>query len=421
MKSPLLLLAILLLVFLPTSVYPRTWYVKLDGTGDAPTIQAAVDSAQDGDEVLVAAGTYTWTNQSTPPRDSRCMVEVSVEVWLHSESGPEATIMDAEDQGRIMNIVNETVRIQPLIEGFTLRNGSKDFYPGGGAIICVYCDPTIKDNIIVDNWTMYYGGAIQLAESNATIEGNYFARNVTGAGWGGAICSWTDSNPIIIHNIFDDNHAKEGGAIYCYSSGGTIEANVITRNTTYDSGGGIYCYGASPTITNNVIAWNRARDESGGGIYCRYSSSEIVNNTLVGNRSSTGAGMYLENYSPTISKNIIADCQDGVAVYCDTASTPSITCNDFWDNAAGNGNCTLGADNFSADPMFCDEPGGNYHLHEDSACAPANSPEGCSLVGAMPVGCWDTPISGTSLAILAVALLAAGGWAIRRTQCRERT
>jgi hypothetical protein len=170
-----------------------------------------------------------------------------------------------------------------------------------------------------------------------------------------------------------------------------------------------------------VIAWNRARDEFGGGIYCRFSSSEIVSNTLVGNRSTTGAAIYLENYSPTISKNIIADCQDGVAVYCDTASSPSITCNDFWDNTAGDGNCALGADNFSADPMFCDEASEDFSLHEGSPCAPANSPAGCGLVGALPVGCWSTPISGTALATLAASLLAVAAWAIRRTRRRART
>ena len=36
----------------------RTWYIKPDGTGDAPTIQAGIHSSMAGDTVLVAAGRY---------------------------------------------------------------------------------------------------------------------------------------------------------------------------------------------------------------------------------------------------------------------------------------------------------------------------------------------------------------------------
>ena len=36
-----------------------TWYIKSDGTGDAPTIQAGITASTNGDTVLVAAGTYT--------------------------------------------------------------------------------------------------------------------------------------------------------------------------------------------------------------------------------------------------------------------------------------------------------------------------------------------------------------------------
>ena len=56
MRSLHTLTVALLLVMIPVTCQSRTWYIKLDGTGDAPTIQAGVDSAQDGDDVLVAAG-----------------------------------------------------------------------------------------------------------------------------------------------------------------------------------------------------------------------------------------------------------------------------------------------------------------------------------------------------------------------------
>jgi len=55
MRYVFLLFCLTLLV--TGSAFGRTWYVKSDGIGDAPTIQAGIDSAAAGDTVLVAAGT----------------------------------------------------------------------------------------------------------------------------------------------------------------------------------------------------------------------------------------------------------------------------------------------------------------------------------------------------------------------------
>ena len=43
---------------MPAPAASSTWYIKPDGTGDVPTIQAAFSIAAHGDTVLLAAGTY---------------------------------------------------------------------------------------------------------------------------------------------------------------------------------------------------------------------------------------------------------------------------------------------------------------------------------------------------------------------------
>ena len=52
------LLAAASLLLTATPSLARTWYITPDGTGDAPTIQAGVDSSAAGDTVEVACGTY---------------------------------------------------------------------------------------------------------------------------------------------------------------------------------------------------------------------------------------------------------------------------------------------------------------------------------------------------------------------------
>jgi hypothetical protein len=53
------LIALEVMLFLwPLSAYSRVWYVRSDGTGDAPTIQAAIDSSAAGDTITLAKGLF---------------------------------------------------------------------------------------------------------------------------------------------------------------------------------------------------------------------------------------------------------------------------------------------------------------------------------------------------------------------------
>ena len=81
----LLLSLLTLLVAQPSSA--RTWHILNDGTGDAPTVQAGIDSSAVGDTVLVGPGTYL-ENINFNGKD----------IVLKGEMGPDLTILDGSSQ-----------------------------------------------------------------------------------------------------------------------------------------------------------------------------------------------------------------------------------------------------------------------------------------------------------------------------------
>ena len=79
-QARLLAIAAALILF-ATGSNARTWYVTVDGTGDAPTLHAAADSAHAGDTILVGPGEYRFNVTLHVPSD----------VVMRSEGGPYVT------------------------------------------------------------------------------------------------------------------------------------------------------------------------------------------------------------------------------------------------------------------------------------------------------------------------------------------
>src|SRR5688572_17434671 len=80
---------------------------RLDVPRDYATIQAAVDAAEPGDTVRVAAGTYT---ESVKLRSGVCLLGM----------GAKHTILDAQFEGR--TLVDLTNAPGSLVAGFTIKN-----------------------------------------------------------------------------------------------------------------------------------------------------------------------------------------------------------------------------------------------------------------------------------------------------------
>lgn len=200
----------------------------------------------------------------------------------------------------------------------------------------------------------------------------------------------------------------------------SLVEGVTVRNGYHEIAGGVRIESASPTFRNVVFADNyadfggalRARDGStplferavflrnaariGGGAYCMdYANATFRNCTFQANSATNyGAGLRVHNHTNAILENtIISFSPSGVAISCNNASYPVLSCCDLYGNAGGDWTDQiadqLGVDgNISADPLFCDTAADDVRLTPESPCAPYAPPnEECGLLGARWVGC----------------------------------
>jgi hypothetical protein len=93
-----------------------------------------------------------------------------------------------------------------------------------------------------------------------------------------------------------------------------------------------------------------------------------------------------------LSRCIVAFGVGGAAITIDNSNCAVLDCCDLYGNQGGDYvGCLaaqLGIDgNISEDPLFCDALAEDLEIDASSPCAPDNSPGGCGLIGALPVGC----------------------------------
>jgi hypothetical protein len=402
-------------LFVPSSLLARTWHVSKGGSGDAPTIQAGIDSAAWEDLVLVGPGTY-YEHLDFLGKD----------IWVKSEAGPEVTIIDASlAPARGVVFVNGETR-EATLEGFTVRGANPATDAAG--IFILRSEPTIRGNIIRDNEAIYVagpretgwgGGIFTGASEEATsplIIDNVILNNRAGSNGGGiAVAS---GGAEILNNVIEGNELLygDGGGIWISSrvNGIVIRGNVIRNNVAGDHGGGVYAglNGNTPPylameIDHNVIAQNVALAEamtgdSGGGLWLRLTSAWVHHNTIVENEGHGsmgdwgGAIAFYRASGDLIEQNIIAFSVNGGGIRCGEGTTPTIRNNLAWANVGGDG-AGICSDwwqtngNIVADPIICGLEVGDYtvSIHSPALSHPAGPlgafPEPtCDIIKALP-------------------------------------
>ncbi|MCK4341414.1 MAG: hypothetical protein KAY37_06795 [Phycisphaerae bacterium] len=134
------LLGVSVLAALSTATHADTITVCWDGSGQYTTIQAGIDAAVAGDEVVVCDGTYTGPSNKDLDFGGRA-------ITLRSENGPQNCTIDCEEDGRGFYF-NSGETATSVVDGFTILNGSASTT---GGIYCLNSNPTIT-NCEITNW-----------------------------------------------------------------------------------------------------------------------------------------------------------------------------------------------------------------------------------------------------------------------------
>jgi len=344
-----------LCAFQASATSARTWHILPDGTGDAPTIEAGIDSATTGDTVLVACGTYF---------EHDITISTSA-IIVRSESGdPDCVTINAEMQGRVMYCQN--VDASTHIHGFTLTGGLSD---RGGGVGFSSASPTVVNCRIVGNESTFVGGGFDCRSSSSpSIEHCEFIENTANWDGGGLYCLDASSPTLSYCSFIDNDSGHSGGGMRCEGPNTfpTLLYCTFLGNLS-DFGGGLICFtNATPSLTNCTFSANIANSE-GGGVY---SGGQSV---------------------PELINCIVAFSVAGAGVFCEANAVALLEYCDLYDNAGGDWIDSIADQlgvgcNMAVDPLFCGADEGDLSLDTASLCLPDNNECGVQI-GAHGVGC----------------------------------
>ncbi|MCP4579972.1 MAG: T9SS type A sorting domain-containing protein [candidate division Zixibacteria bacterium] len=207
---------------------PDTLYVP----AEYASIQAAINASSDGDIVLVAPGTYTENIDFLGKR-----------IQVTSSGGADVTTIQANNGSMAVVYMDSGEPKGAEISGFTITGG------GYSGIFCNNSSPTIRDNIIEDNYSPLSddGGGLDLNNtSSSLIRDNIFRDNSTYL-YGAAIHADICENDTICYNLFYDN--------YGYVEIRCLRAKIAIYNNTIDAAGS-RCHGISNQLSDTLDCRN---------------------------------------------------------------------------------------------------------------------------------------------------------------------
>lgn len=353
----------ILILGVPCS-HAATHIVTSEGTGDYPTIQAAIDAAALGDTILLGDGTFIGTGNINLDPAGKNLV-----IMPMAGASP---VIDCENSGRAFHI-HSGEDASMIIRGLRMRGGNP---PGGtaskgGAMLIEGASPTILDNNIYEN-EAHYGAGVYLDDSSALVARNQFIDNtiteiIVSWGYGGGIHA-KNSACTIYDNHFEQTDFSFEEAIYISSGTASVENNRIIGYGWVDGLSNLIADSSDVTLVGNHF------EDSGGCVWFNHCTGIVRANYFLDSQALAAYGgvlasnsevdiefNYFENVGDgavdwlgstgNIQRNVITgsnvrslDC-GARAIYVTGGTLPTINNNTFYENGTtDNPECTSGTD-----------------------------------------------------------------------------
>lgn len=371
------------------------------------TVQYAVDQADPGDEIRVAAGTYTGVFTRVSVLFASVVTQAvyiskpltvqggyTTTDWNVPKPMANPTILDAQGQGRVFNIENTTTltEISITVAGFSITNGNAtgqiDCWGGrgaGGGINGCAVTGTLMSNYIYNNRGSHAGGGVALlGAAPVTLINNRITTNTVTAydniaAGGGVALGVVDGqqNAVLEANLIRSNRAiadgpgqsARGGGFFeignAVMNGNLIQANEARALNGAQARGGGVDFEALLTITNTVIADNRITGPGDGAGMFLFSKANLWHVTIARNSGGDGSGIHLLTSTLTMTNVIVISHTIGLTVSQGSTATLNsvLWFNNTTANITGAGMIDL-TRQFAGDPAFMAD---GYHLGPGSA------------------------------------------------------